>query len=686
MLPFEGKSFAVATQRTHAWSGIEQTITGRIDLGTLYSILATVRIFGPCSKATVRATLYVQEADNSERYITMGSLEATTTEWKHLEGRLVLLKAPSKVSVYLEGPPAGIDILVDSFYIQPALKPEPARPPVITDPKYGVNIVENHDLQYGLKHWFGQGSARLSVSSGAPTCVPSAAALSLPCSPCLSGSCLVASNRTQWWEGPAQTITDKLELFMVYQVSAWVRVGKHHGNARQKVNVALSLDGKWVTGGEVEVDQNSWKEIMGSFRLEKKPKYAMVSVQGPEPGVDLMLAGLQIFAVDRSTRLPTLKAQADKIRKRDVVLKLYKRSKSPVPAGGCVRIEQTSRSFPLGSCINRWSLDDNSYRQFFLQNFNWAVFENEVKWSWTEPQRCTFNYKDADEMVNFCSQHQIPMRGHCIFWEDENCCQDWLKTLTPTELKDAVHSRAVDLLSRYRGKFQHYDVNNEMLHGCFYRDRLNPEILPYMYKLAHQFDPEAILFVNDYHVEDGVDGNSAPDKYVEHIEWLLKEGAPLGAIGVQGHIDTPVGPIIRNSLDKLSSLGMPIWMTEIDVAATNEHTRADDLEVVLRESFAHPNVEGIMLWGFWEGALSRENGHLVDSDKRVNAAGKRLVSLREEWTTRLHGRTDECGQFSFRGYHGRYKAFVDFGELGEIALDFEVPKGDSPLVIELSLS
>jgi hypothetical protein len=93
-----------------------------------------------------------------------------------------------------------------------------------------------------------------------------------------------------------------------------------------------------------------------------------------------------------------------------------------------------------------------------------------------------------------------------------------------------------------------------------------------------------------------------------------------------------------------------------------------------------------MLWGFWEGALSRENGHLVDSDKRVNAAGKRLVSLREEWTTRLHGRTDESGQYSFRGYRGRYKAFVEFGELGEIALDFEVPKGDSPLVIELSLS
>lgn len=158
-----------------------------------------------------------------------------------------------------------------------------------------MNVVENHNFQHGTKHWFGQGSARLSISSRAPTCVQPAAALSLPCSPCLSGKSLIASNRTQWWEGPAQTITDKLDIFVAYQVSAWVCVGNSHSRTGQKVNVALSIDGKWVTGGEVEVDQNAWKEIMGSFRLEKKPKYAMVSVQGPEPGVDLMLAGKSLL-------------------------------------------------------------------------------------------------------------------------------------------------------------------------------------------------------------------------------------------------------------------------------------------------------------------------------------------------------------------------------------------------------
>lgn len=108
------------------------------------------------------------------------------------------------------------------------------------------------------------------------------------------------------------------------------------------------------------------------------------------------------------------------------------------------------------------------------------------------------------------------------------------------------------------------------------------------------------------------------------------------------------------------------------------------VQVMLRESFAHPGVEGVMLWGFWEGALSRENAHLVDSDKRVNAAGKRLIALREEWTTSLHGGTEENGQFSYRGYLGSYTAYVDFGQ-GEVPLEFEVTKGSDPQVIDLIL-
>lgn len=157
--------------------------------------------------------------------------------------------------------------------------------------------MENCNFLHGTKHWCGQGSARLSVASGAPNFPPPAAALSLHYPPpYYSGNYLIASNRTQWWEGPAQTITDKLELFVVYQVSAWVRIGKHHGQTGpQKVNVCLGIDGKWVTGGEVEADAHTWKETMGSFRLEKKPKNVLVYAQGPKPGVDLLISGIFIL-------------------------------------------------------------------------------------------------------------------------------------------------------------------------------------------------------------------------------------------------------------------------------------------------------------------------------------------------------------------------------------------------------
>lgn len=74
ILPLEGKSFAVATQRTDTWSGIEQNITNQIVLETMYDVVAVVRISGPGSKAVVRASLCIQETDGSERYVTMGRL------------------------------------------------------------------------------------------------------------------------------------------------------------------------------------------------------------------------------------------------------------------------------------------------------------------------------------------------------------------------------------------------------------------------------------------------------------------------------------------------------------------------------------------------------------------------------------------------------------------------------------
>lgn len=128
----------------------------------------------------------------------------------------------------------------------------------------------------------------------------------------LSGRYILVTNRTQTWMGPAQMITDKLKLFLTYQVSAWVRIGSG-ATGPQNVNVALSVDNQWVNGGQVELNNDTWHEIGGSFRIEKQPAKVMVYVQGPAAGINLMLAGLQIFPVDRQARFRYLRKQTDMV-------------------------------------------------------------------------------------------------------------------------------------------------------------------------------------------------------------------------------------------------------------------------------------------------------------------------------------------------------------------------------------
>lgn len=372
------------------------------------------------------------------------------------------------------------------------------------------------------------------------------------------------------------------------------------------------------------------------------------------------------------------------IRKRDVVLK-FNTSDSDTLLGTYVKIRQTQNSFPFGSCVNRTNIDNEDFVNFFTKNFNWSVFGNELKWYWTEPQQGNFNYKDADELLNLCTSHNMQVRGHCLFWEVESTVQPWIKALTKSDLTTAVQNRLTGLLTRYKGRFKHYDVNNEMLHGSFYQDRLGKDIRVNMFKTANQLDPTATLFVNDYHIEDGSDTRSSPEKYIQQILDLQEHGAQVGGIGIQGHIDSPVGAIVCSALDKLGILGLPIWFTELDVSSDNEYVRADDLEVMLREAFAHPAVEGVMLWGFWELFMSRDNSHLVNAEGDVNEAGKRYLALKQEWLTRCHGHIDEEGEFQFRGFHGSYEveAVTILGK--KVTKKFVVDPGEVPLAISIDL-
>ncbi|KAL6624434.1 hypothetical protein ACP70R_031755 [Stipagrostis hirtigluma subsp. patula] len=539
----------------------------------------------------------------------------------------------------------------------------------------------------------------LSLHDEVPARLPAATAVGHGHEP--SGRYALAACRDDEEDGLRQAIVPgALKPRVTYRVAGWISVaappeeedGDGGRKASHAVRVRISLDDgrRVVDGGAVCAEAGRWTEIRGAFRLRESPGSAAVYVQGPPAGVGVKVMDLRIIATDRKARISHLREKTEKVRKRDVVLRFggasAASSSSSLPAAS-VRVVQMDNAFPLGSCINGGVIQDPTFVDFFTNNFDWAVFENELKWYWTEAQRGQLNYADADRLLAFCDRAGKPVRGHCIFWAVDGDVQQWIKDISGDrgQLMAAVEGRLQGLLSRYTGRFPHYDVNNEMLHGRFYRDRLGDDVAALMFREAARLDPGAALFVNDYNVECGNDPNATPERYAELIRELQRGGAPVGGVGIQGHVTNPAGEVICDALDRLAAAtGLPIWITELDVSEADEALRADDLEVVLREAYAHPAVQGVVLWGFMQGRMWRQDAFLVNSDGTVNDAGRRLIDLRREWTSDARGHVDGDGQFRFRGFHGTYVVQVTT-PAGKSLKTFTVDKGDAPLVLDMDL-
>jgi len=358
--------------------------------------------------------------------------------------------------------------------------------------------------------------------------------------------------------------------------------------------------------------------------------------------------------------------------------------------GVTVEVRQTRKAFPFGAAVGPALMRNAQYRDFFKSHFNWAVFENESKWYYNGREPGREDYAAADAMVQWCRENSIPTRGHCIFWEPEKWQPRWLKQLDGDPLKAAVEYRMDSAVTHFRGVFVHWDVDNEMLHGSFFKDRLGADIHVWMYKRARELDPNAKLFVNEFNILS-VDKDFTQvqtDEYVADIRRLLEQGAPIDGVGIQGHIwseDILAHPaVIKQRLDKVASLGLPIWISEFDTADPNEKVNADRLELVYRTAYSHPAVEGIMAWVFWAGNSWRgPNGGLAKRDWTLNEAGKRFEALMAEWSTNVSGSTDLAGIFAFRGFHGDYSVTRKNAD-GSVSHDtFTLTAGPGPQVVTL---
>ena len=347
--------------------------------------------------------------------------------------------------------------------------------------------------------------------------------------------------------------------------------------------------------------------------------------------------------------------------------------------GADVTVQQLRHEFWFGAAISSGPFgsranpkDVAKYKQVFLENFNAAVTENALKWHAMERTRGDVDYGTVDAILDWTEEHEIPLRGHNIFWGVTGRVQDWQKQLDDEQLRDVLKSRAITIGERYRGRFAEYDLNNEMIHDNYYEKRLGREITKQMASWVKEGDADAVLYLNDYDILTG----SQLDKYVAHIETLLEQGVPLGGIGVQGHLhgDSFDPDALRRALDTLARFELPIRVTEfnfpgqrsrfyrnrrIQLTPEEEKAKAEAIVDYYRICFAHPAVTGILMWGFWEGANWIPVSSLYKRDWTPTPAATAYRDLiYGKWWTNWKGKADSNGRCEVRAFHGKHLVVV----------------------------
>lgn len=209
------------------------------------------------------------------------------------------------------------------------------------------------------------------------------------------------------------------------------------------------------------------------------------------------------------------------------------------------------------------------------KHFNSITSENILKWEEVHPQPGKYNFGPADRYVALGEKYKMQIVGHTLIWHLQT--PDWVfqgESGKPLD-RDALLRRMEDHIStvagRYRGRIHGWDVVNEaidsdgQLRKSKWLEIIGEDYVAKAFEFARQADPGAQLYYNEYDYE--IKPKCAG--VIRLIKDLQLKGIRLDGIGIQGHwfLDYPPIAEIESYILALSSLGVPLMVTEMDVSA-----------------------------------------------------------------------------------------------------------------------
>jgi endo-1,4-beta-xylanase len=225
-------------------------------------------------------------------------------------------------------------------------------------------------------------------------------------------------------------------------------------------------------------------------------------------------------------------------------------------------------------------------------NYNVITPENCMKPQPTHPTEDTFNWTTPDALVQWCQENNIKVWGHTLAWHSQTAGwffqpgadgQPVVRELAMERLKKHI----MTAVGRYKGKIIGWDVVNEAINdgGAGETENLRnspwlraigPDFLTMAFKWAHEADPSAQLYYNDYNIEQGaVDNKGKHASSILLLKRLIKEGAPINGVGIQGHwhLNTNI-PDVEKAISNYESLGLKVSISELDVTSTGTNSGA----------------------------------------------------------------------------------------------------------------
>ncbi len=299
------------------------------------------------------------------------------------------------------------------------------------------------------------------------------------------------------------------------------------------------------------------------------------------------------------------------------------------------------------------------------EQFNSATPENCMKPGLVHPSEDRWRFERTDAFVNWCVENKIAViHGHTLLWHHQT--GDWFfeggeKAVVVERMKKHIDG----LVGRYKGKIHSWDVVNEAindggnprtgqtenLRNTKWLHVVGPEYLTLAFQFAHDADPAAKLYYNDYGIEAGPKHASS----MVLLRRLLKEGAPIHGVGIQGHWSTRHIPYdaLDRSIANYASLGLKVAISELDVTiagasggqleppgggrgrreirpATPEElqAQADAYAKLFAIFIKHKDtIERVTFWGLNDRRTWRYGQHplLFDSENKPKSAFKAVI-------------------------------------------------------------